>query len=220
MSRHGRYLDGWRGPLAQFLSIASADWRVQMSSILSATRLVAVRLWSCFLKGRVRTARPSCHSNRPCWNLLSNCAVRLQLRPSNMRSMTVQPPMRCATGGTRLWCRICLIFSSNAKSGRRAPFLFQEFGTAIARKSHTSCVGKSYRCGHDDPSDAEVPRSQRGVTLAYGARNGYRRLSGVSACGRVVAGVQVSRDRLWFSSGHENRADVSVFVWKAGKSVS
>jgi hypothetical protein len=63
-------------------------------------------------------------------------------------------------------------------------------------------------------------RAVREIMLAYDARNGSRRLSGASACGRVVAGVQVSRDRLLFSCGHENRAGVCVFAWKAGKSVS
>jgi hypothetical protein len=66
----------------------------------------------------------------------------------------------------------------------------------------------------------EIARSKCEVTPAYGARNVSRRLLGASVCGRVVAGVQVSRDRLWSSCGHENRAGVSVFVWKAGKSVS
>ena len=88
------------GRTAQFLSIASAGWRVQMFPILSPTRLLAVRLWSCFLKGQVQTARRSCHSSRPCWNQPWNYAVRLRLRPSSMRSMKVRSPMRCATGGT------------------------------------------------------------------------------------------------------------------------
>jgi hypothetical protein len=72
----------------------------------------------------------------------------------------------------------------------------------------------------DAKFSGEIALSKREVTLACGARNVSRRLSGASACGRAVVGVQVSRDRLWFSCGHENRADVCVSAWRAGKSVS
>jgi hypothetical protein len=63
-------------------------------------------------------------------------------------------------------------------------------------------------------------RAVREIMLAYDARNGARRLSGASACGRVVAGAQGSPDRLWSSCGHENRAGVYVFAWMPDKFVS
>ncbi len=134
-------------------------------------------------------------------------------------SLRPSPPC-CRFGWRCPGAAFYLIFFSNAKSGRRAPFLFQEFGSAIARKSRASCARKSSRCGRDKTSEAGIARSQREVTPACGARNVSRRLSGASACARAAAGAQASPGRLWFSCEHENRADVCVFAWKADRSVS
>src|SRR5438132_4025613 len=57
-------------------------------------------------------------------------------------------------------------------------------------------------------------------TPACDGRSEAQRLSGANACGRVVAGAPAWHGPLLFSCVHENRADVCVFAWMAGKSVS
>jgi hypothetical protein len=52
------------------------------------------------------------------------------------------------------------------------------------------------------------------------ARSAFPHALEASACGRVVGGVLALHGPLLFSCVHENRADVCVFAWMAGKCVS
>jgi hypothetical protein len=58
------------------------------------------------------------------------------------------------------------------------------------------------------------------VMPAYDVRNGFQRPLEASVCGRVAGGVRALHGLLLSSFGHENHADVYVFVWMAGKCVS